>query len=746
MRGSRRALTKVLVLVPLALLTAALAIGPGGLVSYTPATRLGVHAMVAFWVSIPVALSVLSYQRRKLRANVLILTALVFPMVVHIGSAVRNLLRISELIVERTLVDAFADFFEMAMFAILLAGAVVCMMRNSQEHSLQGDLLFLGVAILLPLIIFGATWILLSNIMTLAILTSVGWGLGVIALVSFLLIFILITRLQDHASPIDPGYITSALLLFSISVIYLLLSLPDPTMNWEFVETLQMAGFLLLALSVGVPFLKKAGFQRRFAYSIVIGLILLAYLPFLITILIESMPSLFPASPPNLLAYTIIHLGAASLSAMMAILLYIYPKKKTSWNHYPIIGIFGMWCGIAVFQVIMLLFPEVAPLGEPITPYNVGSLLTLALLYLTFRWTKQPPLDREETLSFFELAFMLVVFMTLPVVGETINQLVLISNPTLSGNPMSNVIVLVTNLFIMFAFAYIIFLLAEDSEGKAPVELYVVLFLAMWILPNILRSYYQLWTAGWWISEILLFAGLILGTPLFTWLYVRTMHEVEDSHRRANMYADLLMHDVSNYNQMMMMSLELLGSHDISEGQRKRVADDGRQVISFSEQLISNVRLLSEAEQLKTSELEATNLVDTIVSALDLFTRRIGTGELVVNFQSDDSRAYVMANELLTHIFLNILYSALECRVRGETVTIGIQESEKSGDLHWRITIKAPGRKVDDEDGYSSGTLGLLAAQLMTESLNGQFSVDTYTRTDICEGRLFSILLHAATV
>ena len=212
------------------------------------------------------------------------------------------------------------------------------------------------------------------------------------------------------------------------------------------------------------------------------------------------------------------------------------------------------------------------------------------------------------------------------------------------------------------------------------------------------------------------------------------------------MYADLLMHDVSNYNQMMMMSLELLGSEDISEDQRKRVAGDGRQVISFSEQLISNVRLLSEAEQLKTSQLEPTNLVDTIVSALDVFTRRIGTGEIVVNFQSEDSQAHVMANDLLAHIFLNILYSALECRVRGETVTIGIQEAERSGDLYWQIIIKAPGRKVDDADGYSSGTLGLLAAQLMTESLNGQFTIDTYTRTDVCEGRLFTLLLHPANV
>jgi hypothetical protein len=272
--------------------------------------------------------------------------------------------------------------------------------------------------------------------------------------------------------------------------------------------------------------------------------------------------------------------------------------------------------------------------------------------------------------------------------------------------------------------------------------MYIAFFLAMWILPNVLKSYYVTWSIGWWVSEVLLFVGLLAGPPILIWLYVQSMHEVEDSHKRANMYADLLMHDVSNYNQMMMMSLELLGSTDISENQRTRLADDGRQVISFSEQLISNVRLLSEADIIEVGKLQPTSLVATIVSALNIFTRRIGSGELVIEFKPKDSQAFVMANDLLVHIFINILYSALECRKRGESVKIGIHETESDGDAFWQIDITSPGRSADQEDGFSSGNLGLLAARMMTESLKGKFTMETFARTDICEGRLFSILLH----
>jgi len=141
--------------------------------------------------------------------------------------------------------------------------------------------------------------------------------------------------------------------------------------------------------------------------------------------------------------------------------------------------------------------------------------------------------------------------------------------------------------------------------------------------------------------------------------------------------------------------------------------------------------------------MESTNLVATIVSALDTFTQRIGTDELKVEFKPEKSQAVVMANDLLVHIFLNILYNALECRLKGEVVSIDLQSVQRGGDPYWQITINAPGKTVEDENEYSSGTLGLTAAELMTTSLNGHFEMERYSRVDKCEGRLFTILLHA---
>ena len=740
MQGMRRALVKILILVPLAVLATFFAIGPGGLVSYTPIARVGVHTVIAFWITIPTALAILSYQRNPVRANIVILSALIFALVVHIGSAVKNMLRLDEGPVIRVLADTVTDLLEFALFGVILSGAMICAIRHLSTKK-KGILnLAAFVIMVLPLALYGGLS-LSFQFLHHDYLVMTGWVIGIIAIIGYLIPLTLIPQFKQEGRPYDVGFFVSAILLLCVATVATISNLVAPSVNWEYAETLQMAAFLLFCLALGVPFLKKSGYRRRSAYGFIIGLILMAYLPFLLTIVVESF-HLNIDIEPNLFAYSIIHIGAASLSGMMAILLYVYPKKKGSWNHYPLILLFGLWAAVSIVLVFIIPGTLLVLGGEPIIPFVVGSIISLALLIISILWTAKPPTERTNP-SIRMLAIVLSVFIALVVLGEVVNQLTIDLIPPIAESPYGGIALLGTNLVIMLTFTYLIFLLAEDSRGKPPVEMYIVFFLGMWILPNILKSYNDTWTTGWWISEILLFIGLLAGPPLLIWLYIRAMRHEQDSHMRAGLYADILMHDISNYNQMVLTTLELLGSEDISEEQRKRLAEDGNQAISFSEQLISNVRLLSESDLLEQSVLEPTNLVSTIISALDTFTQRVGTDELKVEFKPEKSQSIVLANDLLVHIFLNILHSALECRLMGEVVSIGIQSVQREGDPYWQISINAPGKIIDDENEYSSGTLGLTAAELMTTSLNGQYEMERYTRVDKCEGRLFTILLQA---
>ena len=309
------------------------------------------------------------------------------------------------------------------------------------------------------------------------------------------------------------------------------------------------------------------------------------------------------------------------------------------------------------------------------------------------------------------------------VVGELVNQMALRTNPNLITSPIGSIVILCTNLVIMFAFAHLIFLLAARARGVITIELYVVVFLAMWTLPNILKSYYGLWQSGWWVSEVYLFGGLLAGPPLLAILYVRALHDIEESHNKASMYADILMHDITNFNQMIMTSFELLASEDITYEERNALAESGCDVISLAEQLISNVRLLSETDMLKEIQPFPIDLVSIVANALSIFNKRVRTGDLTVEFEPSVPKAMVFGHDLIINIFLNILYGILEYHIEGITVVIQIDSIEQDGVEYWRAAVKTPFRDQIAKRDFSSGTLSVLTARTITESLHGTFNI-----------------------
>ncbi|MGY5873277.1 MAG: hypothetical protein RTV72_13585 [Candidatus Thorarchaeota archaeon] len=745
MMTRHRALVKILILVPLAALSSWFAIGPGGLVSYSPATRVGVHSVLAFWISIPAALVLLSYFRKKQRSSILLLSSLTFSIMIHIGSAAKNLIILNHESIERVLVDAVADLVDLALFGFILAAACGCYLRQvSPEEQAKFNRVVIPIGLLIPITLYGFVSLLILPSLTATSLIQLSWILGAIAISGLLLASFMIPRIKHEDLPIDAGFFVSSTILFAVSVVVLIMSLPIPAVGWEFAETLQMAAFLLFCLALGVPYLKRSGFSRRDAYGFTIGLILIAYFPFLITIALESMGLNTGIANQNLLAYSIIHIGAGLLSGMMAILLYVYPKKRTSWNHYPMVLIFGLWASVSFVSVLSLIVPSVHLLGEPLTPYTIGSIITLILIVYAIRWTISPPLERRTHPSLLRLSFAWSIFIVAIVAGEMINQLVLASDVSLSYSPIGSIIILVANLIIMFAFAFLIFLLASRSRGTTSMEHLVVIFLAMWILPNILKSFYHIWSTGWWVSEIYLFGGVLAGTLLLSWLYMKTMRKVTESHGQASMYADLLMHDITNFNQMMMTSFELLGAEDLSDEQREKLSNDGCYVISLAGQMISNVRLLSETDRLKGLELWSLNLVPTIVQALDIFGKRIRPGELSILFNPDNAKSFVLANDLLIHVFLNILYNVLDCCFEGRSASITINEMSRDGSEFWEVTVVSPCRVDEKQKSYSSGILGMTTAKSIVESLNGDLSVEETPIDDVSIRKVFRVVLPAA--
>ena len=731
----RRALLKILVLVPVAVIASWLAIGPGGLVSYSPPTRIGVNTLFSYWISISAAVSYIVYFRTRHRSQIVFTSALVTPIVIHVGGAALNMLNLEADMVVWTIQNTLGDLLELTIFSLMMLASCICFSRL-QPIIQKRSAVVIAAFHLLPLAIFGTLRLLVFPMLSNDLLIIVGYGFGILSVSLFLAAAFLFIRSKQNYNDIDSGYFVSLLFIFALSVIALVSTLHNPSVGWELSETLQMGGYVVLVLAIAVPFLKRVGFGRLGSYSLSLSMILLAYIPLLVTIAIESVFMIGIVEPGNFLAFSIIHIGAGSLAALTALLLYLYTRERPSSKYTPLIMLFITWSFVSLDLTVLPFLPGFN-LGQANIPNVIGSLLTLILLAFTL-YRLQTDDDRSIPSGRGILFRMSWIGLAL-IVGQSLDVFIgeMGLLPSVGGGVISRTLLLTSNLVLMFILSYLIFAGAEKSKGRLTIDLYLAGLIAFWIIPNILESYYGFWYAGWWVSEIILFVGLLAGPPLLAWLYVEMMRDSEESSARARLYADLLMHDVTNFNQMIMTSVELLGSPDLTPDQRIRLAKDGYQAISLAEQLISNVRLLSESEKLEALGREPVNLVAIIVQALDTFSKSVATTDLTVEFKPEPEKAFVLANAHLLDAILNILYAALQVKTSPKNVTLSIESISENHQRYWVSHVLLPGTWAprsdedgDDSIGLSGGALGLTAAQVLTESMGGKFLVSSVERED----------------
>jgi len=402
--------------------------------------------------------------------------------------------------------------------------------------------------------------------------------------------------------------------------------------------------------------------------------------------------------------------------------------------------IFLVWTLVEISAIFIILFPFLSPSGTPIVSYIVGSLLTLILIVMVLKWTISPTSWTLSKKSHIVLGFGFMLIAVCLFLGEFINALFLMQNPEFISSPLSNVLLLGSNLTVMLVFTYLAFLLTKKASGNFSIELYTLSFLSVWILHSILKSYYAVWTPGWWVSEYILFIGLLVGPTILALLYIGAMGEIEESHQRAGLYADLLMHDVTNYNQIAMTSLELLKADCQDEEKLLEYVGQAIQAVLLSDRLISNVRSLSETEQINHSDLKSVELVSSIVEALDLVSQSIGKERVRTQFITDYSRVHVKANELLVTAFFNILYSSVYHSEAGESVLLDIAPSLEDGQQWWNVRLLVQGSYMNTKDGsflerrpggFSGGSLGLFVARLLFESFGGCITIDQESQENL---------------
>ncbi len=198
---------------------------------------------------------------------------------------------------------------------------------------------------------------------------------------------------------------------------------------------------------------------------------------------------------------------------------------------------------------------------------------------------------------------------------------------------------------------------------------------------------------------------------------------------RVRLYADLLMHDTTNYNQMTLTTLELLSSEKAKPSNRDRLISDARTAVSLTERLIENVRLLNESDDWTKRPLRPIELISMLIAVLDMVTHSPRRPDTLIRFKPQDTKAFAMANELLFGALLNLIYIAIEIPSYLKELSILVDRSSVNGSDFWKVDLEIPfqlgqenevSRKIGESPvGYIESTLAFQVSRQIVDQMRG---------------------------
>lgn len=233
-------------------------------------------------------------------------------------------------------------------------------------------------------------------------------------------------------------------------------------------------------------------------------------------------------------------------------------------------------------------------------------------------------------------------------------------------------------------------------------------------------------------------------------------NEVLKAKTRAELYLDLMSHDLNNMNQIAQGFLEIaLDTLDLPPKQ-KGLIEKPLEALQSSSSIIANVRKLQKAE----SGGFPSKTVDICKVLEDLKARysNVPDRNVTINFEYDHP-CYVPANELIGDLFSNILGNAVKHSdpAKSLVIILGIENVRWDDKDYFRIMIEDNGPGISDEmkeklfsrftrgETRTSGKgLGLYIARTLVQSFQGKLWVEDRVHGDHTKGTRFVVLLPVA--
>ncbi len=230
--------------------------------------------------------------------------------------------------------------------------------------------------------------------------------------------------------------------------------------------------------------------------------------------------------------------------------------------------------------------------------------------------------------------------------------------------------------------------------------------------------------------------------------------QIEEAKSQAELYLDLMSHDIGNMNQAMLGYLEMALDTFKPGGDERYLLTQPIEIIRHSSRLISNVRKL---KQLQAGDISPETLdLGQVLSSVKADYSGIPGHEITINYVP--VRGYMVeANAMLKDLFANLIDNAIRHSQGKVIVDIEVHRIAMGGQAFYRVDVTDNGPGISDQlkmkllyaagDGARKAErrgIGLLLIKSLLDRFHGSLQIEDRVQGDYRKGARFVVLLPAA--
>src|SRR5271157_382618 len=230
--------------------------------------------------------------------------------------------------------------------------------------------------------------------------------------------------------------------------------------------------------------------------------------------------------------------------------------------------------------------------------------------------------------------------------------------------------------------------------------------------------------------------------------------QADEEKHHAELYLDIMGHDINNMNQMALINLELVKDDATLSDDERRSIEESLNVIKNSTEIIDNVRVLQKINE-KKMEREKVDINGIIMDCIKEAPRPEGK-KVAINYEPKKD-IIVEATPLVKEIFRNLIGNSIKYSGDEVTIDIGVAEASQDNKKYYDISVADNGFGIPDGvkpklfGRFQRGTtkthgkgLGLYIVRMLAEMFGGSVKVEDRVAGDYTKGTKVIVTLPSA--